>query len=266
MNQFVSFGMYAFTPQLQTAWQALYSVFLTEWKGSVALDNECRWDHDVETLAHSSLFFGHTCGYPLTHQLKNRVKPFCVPEFDIEGCEGIYYSSQFIVPATSDLTSLQQCRGKRVGINSPDSNSGMNVLRHAIAPLAEDKSFFGSITKTGGHLSSMQMVARGDIDLAAIDAVSYRLAIDAYPELATQTRSIGKSAATASLPLVYPASNQGFDHDKIRQQLNKALTSCDPWVARTLRIKNFLPVTLADYDSIVAIEQQAIELGYPVVR
>ncbi len=266
MNQFVSFGMYAFTPQLQQAWQALYSAFLAEWKGIISLDHECRWSHDVETLAHSSLFFGHTCGYPLTHQLKNRVIPFCVPEFDIDGCEGIYYSSQFIVPATSDLTSLEQCRAKRVGINSLDSNSGMNVLRHAIAPLAGENAFFDSTTKTGGHLSSMQMVARGEIDLAAIDAVSYQLAIEAYPELASQIRSIGKSATTASLPLVYPAPNQGFDHGAIRQQLKRALASCDPWITETLRIKNFLPVTLADYDSIVAIEQQAIELGYPVIR
>ena len=265
MSQFVSLGMYAFTPQLQKAWQALYSAFLSERNYDESLEPDCRWDHSAETLENPSLFFGYTCGYPLTHQLKNKVLPFCVPEFDIEGCSGTRYSSQFIVPMDSAITSLEQCRGLRAGINSADSNSGMNVLRHAVASLAEGKPFFKVTTVTGGHLASMQAVARQEIDLAAIDAVSYQLAIDAYPELAERTRRIGLSTSTGSLPLVYPAGNTGFDHESILQQLNKALAVCSPVVREILPIKKFLPVSLRDYDSILEIEQQAINLGYPIL-
>lgn len=266
MSQFVSLGMYAFTPQLQTAWQSLYSAFLSTWATTESLDPLCRWDHDAEKLDDVSLFFGHTCGYPLTHQLRDKVIPFCVPEFDVAGCDGTLYRSQFIVPVGSEINSLEQCRGKRVGINNHDSNSGMNVLRHAVAPLARGKPFFESVALTGGHLSSMHAVAREEIDLATIDAVSYRLATDANPELAERTRSIGLSTATSSLPLVYLASRPGFDGESVRQQLNTALTICDPSVRQVLHIKQFLPVTLADYDSIPAIEQQSIDQGYPLIR
>lgn len=265
MSQFVSLGMYAFTPQLKNAWQALYSTFLASWRGAGSLDRDCCWDHSAKRLQHPSLFFGYTCGYPLTHQLQNSVLPFCAAEFEIEGCRGIHYSSQFIVAADSDITSLEQCRGRRVGINNLDSNSGMNVLRHAIAPLADGKSFFQAVTNTGGHLSSMQSVAGGEIDLASIDAVSYQLAIDAYPELAERTRSIGLSVSTAGLPLVYATTNEVFDPQEILHRLNEALSGCDPRVRKILRIKQFLPVRLEDYNSIPDIEQQAIDLGYPTI-
>ena len=112
----------------------------------------------------------------------------------------------------------------------------------------------------------MRAVAAREIDLAAIDAISYQLAIDAYPELAEQTRSIGLSTPSAGLPLVYPISNRKFGHETILQQLNAALEACESGVRDVLHIKRFSPVTVADYDSILSIEQQAIEMGYAQIH
>ncbi len=263
MSQFVSLGMYAFTPQLRQAWQAFYSAFLQHWSGSTKLEQQCRSDHQPEALDDQSLFFGHTCGYPLTHQLKGKVLPFCVPVFHVPGCQGIQYSSQFIVSTASDISTLADCKGLRAAVNNPDSNSGMNVLRAAIAPLAQGKTFFDSVIYTGSHLSSMQSVAAGDTDLAAIDAVSYQLALDAFPGLAQQLRSIGFSEASASLPLVYQSTMENFDKERCLSALNRALDDCRPMVADVLHLQNFKPVTLENYDGIIAIEQSAIALDYP---
>ena len=136
------------------------------------------------------------------------------------------------------------------------------MWRYAIAPLAGVQAFFQSVQLTGGHLASMQSVAAGDSDIAAIDAVSYQLALDAFPELQDKLRSIGLSESTSTLPLVYAAANNSFDPDACLSMLNQALDNCSAEVKNRLRLRTFLPVTLEDYDSILSIEKTAIELGY----
>ena len=51
----------------------------------------------------------------------------------------------------------------------------MNALRAVIAPLAEGGRFFAEIIETGGHAASLDLVAAGGADVAAIDAVSLAL-------------------------------------------------------------------------------------------
>ncbi len=258
--------MYAFTPALQQAWQAFYEVFLDCWPGSVPLAPRCSWSHAHSDLGQPSLLFGHTCGYPLTHALAGQVLPFCVPQFDAPGCSGRLYSSQFIVHRDSTVSQLSDCRGKTAACNNVDSNSGMNVLRYAVAPLAGSGAFFKEVRMTGGHLASMQSVARGETDIAAIDAVSYQLALDAFPDLQGQLRSIGLSQATTTLPLVYPAGNRNFDSQLCLETLRQSLNQCPLEVKRRLRLSSFQPVSLADYQSITDIEQAAIEMGYPELK
>ncbi len=48
---------------------------------------------------------------------------------------GKLYSSRLVVAANTGIESLDECNGKIAAINDPDSNSGMNVLRYAIATL-----------------------------------------------------------------------------------------------------------------------------------
>ncbi len=48
----------------------------------------------------------------------------------------------------------------------------MNLLRSAVAPLADGKKFFSEISVSGSHRRSAQMVAEGRADLAAIDCVT----------------------------------------------------------------------------------------------
>lgn len=254
--------MYAFTGELRQAWLHLFEQFfeLTDTRGQV----ELRFEHSPALFNDPALWFGHTCGYPLMTRLLEHVRPFCVPLFDVPGCSGKLYSSRFIAAADSGIDSIAASRGRVAAINGPDSNSGMNVLRHAVAALADGKSFFDSVITTGRHLDSLRAVAEGAADIAAIDCVSYQLIADSEPELCARVRVIGDSVQTCGLPLVMPRGAIGdCDTARLIAQLNRALQDCDAAARRRLHLAGFAEVSLADYEPIIEVETYAVGRGYP---
>ena len=64
----------------------------------------------------------------------------------------------------------------------------MNLLRAAVAPLAEGGRFFGSVVVSGSHLRSVEMVASGEADVASIDCVSFAHFQRLYPSLVSGVR------------------------------------------------------------------------------
>ena len=133
--RFIACGMYAFTDELQLAWQKLFDAYHGEAK-LIELQQALRFESAEQTLRDPRLFFGHTCGYPLMKSLQHELVPICVPIFNAAGSEGKFYSSHFIVGVDSDIESLSDCYQRIAATNTSDSNSGMNLLRHAIAPLS----------------------------------------------------------------------------------------------------------------------------------
>jgi len=260
---FIACGMYAFTDELQRAWRQLlecYAELSTGAAASIAL----RLEADPALLQESGLLFGHTCGYPLMTRLKADFTPFCMPVFDVPGTHGRHYSSRFIVSRDSDIRSIEQSRGRVAAVNTPDSNSGMNVLRHAVASLNVEGRFFSRILASGGHLYSLQAVARGEADIAAIDCVSYQLIEDQWPELVSQVQTIGYSVETCGLPFVMPNSRLAdADTGQIIEQLNQALLSSTEAVHKRLHLREFAAVDFTDYRRIIEIEDFAIGQGYP---
>ena len=255
--------MYAFTDAQQSAWRQLFARVAK----LARVDTEgfrLSFEHDPQLLLESDLWFGHTCGYPLMTRLQQHVSPFCVPLFDVPGTDGRYYSSRLIVAADSAIESIVDSRGRVAAMNNPDSNSGMNVLRHAVAQVHEGGDFFARVKTTGGHLYSLQAVAEGAADIAAIDCVSYQLIEDWRPELCARLRIIGDSVSTCGLPLVMAhAALAATDSDELTAMLNEALSGCGDEVADILHLVGFAEVTLDDYHSILEVEEYAIARGYP---
>jgi ABC-type phosphate/phosphonate transport system substrate-binding protein len=258
--------MYAFTREQQSAWRQLFERYL-ESSNAGGAPITLKFDSDQALLCEPGLVFGHTCGYPLMTRLKEQLSPFCVPVFDVPGSAGRYYSSRFIVNADSAIDSIEASRGGIAAINGPDSNSGMNVLRHAVSELDHGAKFFSSVFTSGGHLQSLDAVARGEADIAAIDCVSYRLIEDCRPDLARRVRIIGDSIKTCGLPFVMPKSEiAGTDCAGMVEQLRRALASCPESVHNRLHLVGFESVSLADYESILEVENSAIGQGYPELR
>jgi len=266
-ERYATLGMYAFTEAQQFAWRQLFDR-ICEFTAVDSTQIALRFEHDPALLLEPGLWFGHTCGYPLMMRLRQHVSPFCVPLFDVPGTDGKYYSSRIIVAAGSAIESIADSRGRVAAMNNRDSNSGMNVLRHAVAAVHDvdqfSDRFFARVVDTGGHLHSLQAVASGVADIAAIDCVSYQLIEDWQPELCAGLRIIDDSVMTCGLPLVMSnAVYNATDIPLLTECLNRALAACCAEARNILHLTGFAPVQLADYQSIVEIEEYAVAHGYP---
>ncbi len=262
---FIACGMYAFNDDLRDAWQQLFdrAIRLVE-RGY----NRCdlRFETDREVLLDKRMLLGHTCGYPLVTYLSRHLTPVCVPLFDVPGCDGKLYSSVLITGAGSAITALSDCRDGIVAINTPDSNSGMNLLRHALAAAGARDTFFREVRLTGGHLESLVATAEDRVQLAAIDCVTYQLIHDQAPELVARVRQIGQTEATCGLPFVVAVSRAQADYGALWiDALEQALREL-PEVASRLHLTGFSSVTRDDYQSILQLEGAAIDAGYPALK
>jgi len=152
-------------------------------------------------------------------------------------------------------------------MNDTDSNSGMNLLRHAIAPLSQGKSYFSTVRETGSHIQSFFDVAEQRADITAIDCVSYQLIADSWPDMAARVRSIGFSESTCGLPFVMPKSLLGsVDKEDITAGLNSAVSKLAGVYRDRLHLRGFEQVEIEDYQGIVGLEAFARGLGYPLLR
>lgn len=212
------------------------------------------------------LLLSQTCGYPLVTRLMGRVQIVATPGYDVEGCDGPRHRSALVVRARDPANTLADLRDHRCAINDGASNTGMNLLRVSIAPLAGEARFFHSVVVTGSHAASAEAVVAGDADLASIDCITLYHLRRFRPELKRELRVLGWTRASPGLPLITGAATTPAELTIIRTALADAIH--DPGLKaarRTLRISRFHNLPAALYQRIHKIEQSAIAEGYPVL-
>ncbi len=210
------------------------------------------------------LLLGQTCGYPLATSLKDRVTLLATPCYLAPGATGTRYRSAVVVRANHPASTLADLRFGRCAVNDAASNSGMNMLRAAIAPLAGANRFFSHIVMTGSHAASVIAVAERDADVAAIDCVTWAHLRHLRPETTSDLRVLAWTAECPGLPLITSLHTT----PEVRDALRRALASVadDPALApvrQALRLDGFGVLTLADYDAVLALERTAQKAGYP---
>jgi ABC-type phosphate/phosphonate transport system substrate-binding protein len=208
------------------------------------------------------LLLSQTCGYPLVQALAGRVQLVTTPVFTVDGCAGGSYHSVLVARVAANVTSLGECRGLRAAYNNPDSNSGMNLLRNAVAPLAGGQSFFASVVETGGHLASLQALQDDRADVAAIDCVSFAFVRDHAAHLALGVIEIGKTRSAPGLPLIASNRMPAEGIEALASTLTEAVTH-DRALATRLKLGGFAKRPLDDYASILEMETDAVRRGYP---
>lgn len=261
-----SLPMYTFDPDANAElWRAIAAALWAE--GIVDVPDQLEEPHDY--VAHwlsPDLLFSQACGYPLVSRLKRQVAVLGTFIYGAEGCAGPRYASAFIAHADHPGRTLVDFRGQRVAYNGTDSQSGYNCLRFAIAPLAGRAAFFSDRTETGAHYQSLQAVARGEADLAAIDCVSLAGFLKREPEFRDKIRIIGWSERVPGLPII---TRPGADADRIaamRRALARVVADPDLATIRgRLFITGFQPLAFDDYAPITAMEAAAVEAGYPTL-
>ena len=259
-----SLGMYDF-PFLAEAnrrlWAAIGGSLRAAGIGApVALDRSA----PHEAWANPRLVFGQTCGYPFITALRDRVSLLATPIYSFEGCEGPNHCSFIVAGARSRGRSLAGFQGARAALNARDSNTGMNLFRALIAPIARGRPMFSEVVVTGSHAASLEAVAEGAADLAAIDCVTYGLLRRARPDLAERVVVIARSQASPGLPFVINAGLGEPLAAAVRVALYAALN--DPALADArgaLGLKGAALLNQAAYRKIAEIERGAAALGYP---
>lgn len=212
------------------------------------------------------LVFGQSCGYPYVTALASRVALIATPCYAFEGCDGANHCSFIVARRGDPRADLGAFRGARAALNSRDSNSGMNLFRAALAPLAGGRPFFASVEVTGSHAASLAAVVEGRADVAAIDCVTFGLLERGRAELTEAVAAVARSASTPGLPYIASGHLDPSTVDAVRAALSEALNDPGLAAARTaLGLTGALPLGPADYAPIGELEREAIRLGYPVL-
>lgn len=113
------------------------------------------------------------------------------------------YQSYVIVPATSPAHEVAHLRGKRFAFTDDLSLSGFGYPSHLLRRMGSDAgSFFGSATFTHSHDRSIDAVAKGVVDGAAVDSLIYDELLRSSPEVRSATRVIHRSPEYGVAPVV----------------------------------------------------------------
>jgi ABC-type phosphate/phosphonate transport system substrate-binding protein len=260
MRRVAALPMYNVTPALAQGWRDLLADGLRAVDGGALIVEP--GDDLPAFWRRGDLLLAQTCGYPLMHGLADHVQLVATPCFAAPGCDGSDYASVLVTRADGPFDTLEQCRGARVAFNQRDSNSGFNALRHTVAPLAHHGRFFGAALATGSHVGSLQALADGRADIAAIDCITMAFVRDALPALAQAVREIGWTRASPGLPLIASRDVATRTIEALRIALHDAVAA-QPECAQRLKLKGFNILSMDDYARITQLEDEAIASGYP---
>jgi ABC-type phosphate/phosphonate transport system substrate-binding protein len=212
----------------------------------------------------ADLLLGQACGYPLMTSLVGQVRLLGTPCYDFPGCSDYRYCSYIMVAEGASVRTLDDLRGVRAAFNQPHSQSGMNALRHTIAPLSRNGRFFSSVVESGSHRASLQMVTNGQADVAAIDCVTHGYLALHAPHVLDGLRILCQTEHTAGLPLITSSKLDEATVTLLRQVLLQMfLPDAADTPAARLRLTGFVATQIVDYDRILDARRLAHDRFYP---
>ncbi|WP_417586122.1 phosphate/phosphite/phosphonate ABC transporter substrate-binding protein [Pararhodobacter oceanensis] len=173
-----------------------------------------------------AMVFSQTCWGPLSLGLIEHLKPLAQPEYSaFAGGRGAYYRSALIaregealaVPERPEAALPEDLLAGRIfAYNSKDSLSGYLGLARDLG--AAPEVFARKTIASGGHRASVQAVAAGRAEIAAIDCRSWAMA-QRYEPCAAALTVVGWTSERLGLP--YVTSSKTPEH--IAERLRKAL-------------------------------------------
>lgn len=228
-----------------------------------ALDRAAAYD---SYWLRDDLLLAQACGFPYVKKLAGHVRLVATPVYRWPGGDGARRASFIIVREDDKAKDLAAMRGRRAAVNDHLSNSGMNLFRRAVAPLAEGRTFFSTVIVTGGHAASIDAVRDGTADIAAIDSVTWGLFAAHAPERLAGLRILSETALGPGLPLITAPKTGDADLTTIRAALADAIA--DPTLADAVDVLGLTGLeTLNDqaYAELARLESEALALGYPAL-
>lgn len=258
--------MYDF-PELRQSHDAFWTAVAERLTASGLADVPLHLTRDLDHRAvwgDPRLLLAQGCEYPLAKSFAGRIRVVAHPCYAARGCAGARYRSAIIVRSDDDhLQGLSDLRGLRCAVNEMDSNSGMNLLRAAVASAAGGRPFFSSVTVSGSHRRSVEWVASGIADAAAIDCVTLAHLQRLAEPLTRRVRVLDWSPDSPSLPYI----TAGSASDATIHTLRAALQSVceDPGLAgiRAALLLTGMEAPVAPvFREVLQLEREAVTRGF----
>ncbi|MBR0557273.1 PhnD/SsuA/transferrin family substrate-binding protein [Ciceribacter sp. L1K23] len=264
-----SLAMYDFCEPVRQANDALWRIIrddLTKagFSAPSKLDRSSPYD---ALWRREDLVFAQTCGYPYIKQLRGHVRLVGVPIYRFPGGNGIDRASLVVVRDAEGIGGIEDLRNRRVAVNDPMSNSGMNLLRALIAPQAIAGRFFAKVSFTGGHLMSLADVLDGHADVAAIDSVTFGLLAAHSPDALKGVKVLMQTPAGPGLPIISRKDATDAEVSVVRESLSRIATQpAYAAIREPLGLVGFEVPDQAAYDALTELEDFALRNGYPVIN
>ena len=149
-----------------------------------------------------ALVLAQTCGMPYRTRLHGQVQLVATPDYGLPDAPAGYYYSVFVT-RTDEPGEVIDFIDRTLAFNGQDSQSGWAAAQNHVAPMGVK---FSHTRHTGAHRDSARAVAENCADIAAIDAVTWRLITRYLPDLAAKLRVIDHTEPTPGLPFVTATS------------------------------------------------------------
>ncbi len=221
-------------------------------------------EHDIEspeTLAQNAdefevwkapnLVLSQTCGMPYRLWLHDKVTLIGTPDFGVDGCPPGYYRSALVVRADDPRKRVEEFEKSVFAYNQSFSQSGYAAPYNH---LASKGIWFENQLQTGGHVLSARAVADGKADIAALDAVSWRL-MQRYEDFTTKLSVLDWTEPTPGLPYI---AAKGVDKRAIFDAVSAAIAKLSPEDKTILGIRRLIDIPSQDYLDIPNPENQEI--------
>jgi len=252
-------------PEVSASWDAFWTATRAALDDAGTLaEPALRRDADIHAgWRDPELLLGQTCGWPYVSSLRGTVEPVARFDFGFDGrAPGAYHSVFIMRPeaalAVGSSAELAPLFGNAViAINSTDSQSGFRVLGECLQqPVSVPAD---RVLVTGGHRNSVRAVAQGRAALAAIDAVSWRLA-QAHEPAAREVVVVARSRDAPGLPLIMAKGLAG-SREPLVAALRTGREAMPQADREALGIKGIVPANDADYEVLKVLPYGNFRVG-----
>ncbi len=217
-------------------------------------------------LLEDRLDIAFICGLPFVRHYRvapNQLEAIVAPVMQAKRYQNRpVYFSDIIVAANSSLKNLDDLKGKTWCYNDLGSNSGYYLLLYRLIEAGKTNSFLGEAIQSGSHQNSIQLVAEGIVDYAAIDSTVLEQELRNLPAIPLR---IIESIGACPMPPVVAAQHLGGELIKSVQQ---ALLNPDLQLRSLMdkaQIQNYVAVGSEDYGAMPSGGAYAISYIYNTV-
>lgn len=236
---------------------------------------------DDRLLNHDKIDIAFICGMPLI--CHNRIAKQSLEILAVPVMQGDRYQQQpiyfadIVVHADSKFYELADLAGSRFCYNDHGSNSGYNLIRYRILQylksqlrsptLPANYQFFQSSQASGSHQNSLQWIASGLADCAAIDSVVMAAELRQFPELAQSLRVI-ESIPSPIPPITISSRLYNQLGCELIQEMRQALLDPDISMQKAMELAEvslYTTASINDYAEIGVAYDVAIAANFNIL-